>query len=523
MNKRIFSLLLCLVLLLSVIPTAAPAQAASGCVVTVKADKSSVKPGDTVTFTVYVQSSIEIYGAQLFLDIPQGLTYVPGSGAMIPGVDETLGIDGDCSWTEGSMQIILAASEPLSNIQAEALAVATFQCKVDANATGTLTVNTTTNHNGIQNLGGFTVLDGYLLVSLPASEYSLVGAEISVQTEPVFYATVTANKAEAASGDEISFTVSVQSSVDVYGIYLLMDIPQGLSYVPGSGAVTSGIAATLGADGDCSWTESGLQITLASSAPLKNIRDKKLAVATFKCTVNANTAGSLWINTTTTSGGIENFGGVAALLGDSLTMLPASHIRLSGMQIKIVSATHTWSSTWTSDQNGHWYACSHCTEKGSYTAHVFENACDPDCATCGYTHQTQHALASGWTTNANSHWHVCSQCGLKLDEAVHEPGAAATATTAQTCTVCAYEIVPALDAEETMPPPASTEITTTPAVTDEYLDPSVTPEPSDPSASADQGGGDRSSFPLWILLVVAAVLVVVAVVLLVVPKKKSRS
>lgn len=523
MNKRIVSLLLCLILLFCVIPTAAPAQAASDCVVTVKADKSSVKPGDTVTFTVYLQSSIEIYGAQLFLDIPQGLTYVSGSGAMIPGVDETLGIDGDCSWTEGSMQIILAATSPLQNIQAEALAVATFQCTVDANATGTLTVNTTTDHDGIKNLGGFTVLDGYLLVSLPTSQYSLVGAAISVQTEPVFYATVTSNKVDAANGEEVSFTVSIQSSVDICGLHLLMDIPQGLSYLPGSGAMISGIAATLGVDGDCSWTESGLQITLGSTSPMKNIWEQKLAIATFKCTVNANAAGTMMVNTTTANNGIEDFGGVFAYQENALVALPASHIRLTGTQIKVVNATHAWASTLTSDQSGHWYSCSHCTEKGSFAAHNFENACDTDCSVCGYIRQTQHDLSSGWVTNASSHWHVCSQCGMKLDEAIHEPGAAATETTAQTCTICAYEIAHALGVVSTTPAPTTTDAATTPAITDESLAPSVTPEPSEPSAPAEQGNSSGSSFPLWILLVAAAIFVVVAVVFLVNPKRRSRS
>lgn len=421
------------------------------------------------------------------------------------------------------MQIILAGTAPLNNIREDALAIATFRCTVDANATGSLRVNTTTDHDGINNLGGFTVLNGYLLVNLPTSDYSLVGAEISVQTEPVFYATVTSNKVDAANGEEISFTVSIQSSIDICGLHLLMDIPQGLSYVPGSGAMVSGIAATLGVDGDCSWTESGLQITLGSTSPMKNIRDQKLAIATFKCTVNANAAGTMMVNTTTTSNGIENFGGVFAYQEGTLVALPASHIRSNGTQIKVVNATHAWSSTLTSDQSGHWYACSHCTEKGSFAAHNFENACDTDCSVCGYTRQPQHNLSTGWATNASAHWHVCSQCGIQLDEAIHEPGAAATETTAQTCTICAYEIVPAFGIVSTTPAPATTDTATTPAITDEYLDPSVTPEPSEPSAPADQGDSSGSSFPWWILLVAAAVFVGIAVVILVNPKRKSRS
>lgn len=519
MNKRIVSLLLCLVLLLCMIPTATPAHAAAESVITVEADKATVKPGDTVTFTVYLQSSLDVYGIQFFMDIPKGLTYVAGSGTVIPGIAATLGADGDCSWTENSLQITMGGTAPLKNIRAEKLAVATFQCTVDADATGSLTVNTTDDFADMEDFGGITVRQGNMFVNLPDSEFDLVGAEISVQTEPVFYATMESNKGEASNSDEITFTVYVQSSMDVYGIHLLMDIPKGLTYVPGSGAMVSGIASTLGADGDCSWTETGLQITLGGTAPLKNIRDKKLAVASFKCSVDPNTAGSLWVNTTTTSNGIENFGGVTVRQESMFVTLPASHIQLDGAQIKIVSATHTWSTAMTSDETGHWYACSHCTEKGSYAVHTFENSCDTDCSVCGYTRQTQHTLATGWTADANVHWHICSQCGLKQDEANHEPGAEATATTAQTCSICGYELVPALGVVETAPPPESSDSATTPTATSEQTDPSVSPQPTVPSG---QGDADRSSFPWWILLVVAGVLVVVAFIFLVTPKKKSK-
>jgi hypothetical protein len=61
-----------------------------------------------------------------------------------------------------------------------------------------------------------------------------------------------------------------------------------------------------------------------------------------------------------------------------------------------------------------------------------------------------------WTADAINHWHVCSGCDVKQDEATHEPVAEATATTAQTCTICGYEIAPALGVEEIIEPTEST-------------------------------------------------------------------
>ena len=162
--------------------------------------------------------------------------------------------------------------------------------------------------------------------------------------------------------------------------------------------------------------------------------------------------------------------------------------------------THKYASTWTTDENGHWYACSGCEEKGSYAAHDFENACDKDCSICGYTRETEHKFAETWNTDTNNHWHECSGCGLKQDEAAHEPGAEATETTAQTCTICGYEITPALGGEETKKPTEGTNATT----------------PTEPTDEKDPEDG---TFPWWIIIVVAVV-AVGGIAVVVIKKKK---
>ena len=169
--------------------------------------------------------------------------------------------------------------------------------------------------------------------------------------------------------------------------------------------------------------------------------------------------------------------------------------------------THDYASAWTTDENGHWYACSGCEEKDSYADHDFENACDRDCSVCGYTRETEHKFAETWATDANNHWHECTGCGLKQDEAAHEPGAAATATTAQVCTVCHYEIAPALGGE-TAEPTEPTEGTDAPAT-----EPTVVP-------NEDPGDGEDGSFPWWVIAVVAVVAIGGVVATVVIKKKK---
>ena len=113
--------------------------------------------------------------------------------------------------------------------------------------------------------------------------------------------------------------------------------------------------------------------------------------------------------------------------------------------------THNYSEVWTTDEAGHWYACSGCEDRNSYGEHLFENACDTDCAVCGYVRTITHSYSDTWVSNEENHWHSCSVCGEKADEETHVPGPAATATTAQLCAVCKYELAAALGGEETQP------------------------------------------------------------------------
>ena len=163
-----------------------------------------------------------------------------------------------------------------------------------------------------------------------------------------------------------------------------------------------------------------------------------------------------------------------------------------------LSHKHQYATEWTTDDAGHWYTCSGCEEKGNYADHDFENACDTDCSICGFTRDTEHKFDTAWATDANNHWHECTGCGLKQDEAAHEPGAEATATTAQTCTICGYEIAPALGVEET------TEAT----------------ENTDETGPKEKDDSAEGEFPWWIIIV-AVVIIGGASTIVVIKKKKQ--
>ena len=131
-------------------------------------------------------------------------------------------------------------------------------------------------------------------------------------------------------------------------------------------------------------------------------------------------------------------------------------------------AAHNYKTTWSTDSAKHWHECSVCGDKKDVAAHVDSNK-DHNCDVCGkkmsdhtggtatckdkatcticgqkYGDLAAHNYKTTWSTDSAKHWHECSVCGDKKDEAAHTPGAPATETTPQTCTVCGYVIKAAL-------------------------------------------------------------------------------
>ena len=129
------------------------------------------------------------------------------------------------------------------------------------------------------------------------------------------------------------------------------------------------------------------------------------------------------------------------------------------------AADHTATGEWLSDATHHWHACEKekCADAGDKAEHVFDNACDAACNTCGYartpaahvydnacdascnacaaartpaehaydnacdtacnvcaaTRTITHTYGTTLTKGDTTHYYVCSVCGDKKDEAAH--------------------------------------------------------------------------------------------------------
>lgn len=107
---------------------------------------------------------------------------------------------------------------------------------------------------------------------------------------------------------------------------------------------------------------------------------------------------------------------------------------------------------WKSNDTNHWKEYSCCGVHAEEAAHSGGTATCQNkavCSTCNkpYGDLASHVPASTWSKDASGHWHACQtpNCNEKLAFTAHTPGPAATEDAPQLCTVCSYELAPALE------------------------------------------------------------------------------
>lgn len=154
--------------------------------------------------------------------------------------------------------------------------------------------------------------------------------------------------------------------------------------------------------------------------------------------------------------------------------IPVSAIIKYGSTADLVVCKHNLNSNWSSDSFSHWHECSICKGKGNIAAHTYDQKTvneqyKASSATClsgttyymscvcgakgadtfeiGDKDPAHHSgiLNNDWKSNDTNHWKEYSCCRAHAEEAAHTPGPAATEDAPQLCTVCSYELAPALE------------------------------------------------------------------------------
>ena len=197
MKKKMVSCLLVVAMIMTLLPMSV--FAAAKFTLTVSSEKANPKPGDTVEFAVTVDaidSASNFGGFEFVLDIPAGLTYVSNSGGIVEGFKTTSGATADCSFTEISKKVIVAAEDGFTNLSG--LKVVTFSCSVDSDAIG----------EKIVKLRDVQVTDKSFN-TLEDSQISVISATVTIPKAPI--ASVTATVSQPVKGHPLD------TSVNVYG------------------------------------------------------------------------------------------------------------------------------------------------------------------------------------------------------------------------------------------------------------------------------------------------------------------
>ena len=110
--------------------------------------------------------------------------------------------------------------------------------------------------------------------------------------------------------------------------------------------------------------------------------------------------------------------------------------------------THSPATEWTSNATHHWKACRGCNEHLEEAPHSYDpnNACDTTCEVCNAVREVAHSFTGEWEKDASGHWHVCTKNGCSVTDTKqnHVSAGAATETDPEVCSICGWQIAPAL-------------------------------------------------------------------------------
>ncbi len=86
--------------------------------------------------------------------------------------------------------------------------------------------------------------------------------------------------------------------------------------------------------------------------------------------------------------------------------------------VRSVAHTHSFNSEYIGDSTGHWRICT-CGEKSAVSAHVYDNNADMNCNLCGYSRDNSHTHSYKTLVKDDKyHWHECS-CGARTGLEAH--------------------------------------------------------------------------------------------------------
>jgi len=478
MNKRITSIMLCFVLLVSMLATSVPAFALDNVNLKVTADKQTANPGDTINYEVSIGTVTLLGGLDFKLIVPTGLTIADSSITIPDNLETVLDSDGDIIIPTNQNGYRWSYSAQNTGYTGNSdLVVVEFACTVD-------------NNCALDNKEvTIQILDLFDNEDLDDFPYTIVPAVVSVEPIPVAVTGVTIDETLAVNIGQSktpSWTVNPAEATNK-AVSFSSGNPAAATVNPTTGEVTGAAKGT-----------ATITITTADGSFTDT------CVVTVSCAHASKTSHSA-VAGTCQAGGNEAYsecdacGQLFNAQGNEIGEIPVTDKD---------SANHTGSTEWTktavthkqtykccgapvvAEEDHEWNGdnvCDECNYPCTHSGGTATCQAAPVCVHCGMTygnkdasnhvggttiinadpadHKTQHdgytgdtqclgcqqitaygqaipagahTPANGWTTDGTHHWKECSvaNCGTVIGSKEEHSSTGANVATCEAKAVC---------------------------------------------------------------------------------------
>ena len=461
MKKKVTSLLLVFVMILSMMVTAVPAFAASASnTLVITTGETEVYPGDEITYTVAIGPVKNLAGIWFKLNAPEGLTFK--EGALADGLKDKLAVNSCGFNAENQVVAIVGGMDYTSEENTDIL---TVTYTVDDNFIGKLKLDIDADvreffdvNNNIINM---TVLNS--------------GSEVNVVKRPVLATNITLDKetlslkngesaklvatlTPAENDDTVTWKSSNTAVATVAADGTVTAVAKGSAVIT---AKVANVSATCTVTVACAHKNTKDFAAVASTCILQgngaytvcNDCGEVISGSNEKLPVDkTNHADTTKVDeviaTCVTPGHAEYvicndckviLSGSDAVVtgahGPYINMLDAKYLKSAAdcenaavyykscKLCGVASETetfksgdplgHDYSAEWSSGDDGHWYECSVCGDKKDLVKHDYK---DGFCDACGYKDNHVHnltlvaAVAATCTEDGSKEYYTCSEC-----------------------------------------------------------------------------------------------------------------
>ena len=400
--KKILAMLLALTMVLCMIPASVIAVSTNAVTLTVTPEKTVVHPGDTVTFTVSMQQTGKMTSLESTILLPDGLTLVEGSMSVVD--KSVLGWD-DMGMNEAYLLISGFGSVPYAGT--ESVNIATFQCTVDSNASGALTV--TLDPDEAVTFAGDENYD--------YKDVAIVGATVKVEI-PVTGVSLNKNSLSLKTGESETLVATVAPETATNKNLTWESNATSVATVDSTGkveAIKEGTATITVTTADGSFSASCTVVVACSHA------NKTETPADEPDCVNP---GNNKYYTCDACGDVFKADGVTETTVAAETISALNH----DFTERIEDAAHLVSGTGANcqDVKEYYFDCSRCNVMGT--------------TTFASTTYGAHQMSNQWTTANGEHYHKCTVTGCTyVEDRAACSGGAATCTQKAVCSTCTKE------------------------------------------------------------------------------------